>query len=127
MPPLRSSTETGSALTNILTALQSIAQNISLGVQRFTRTTPGLTSGQLSADKLVSAGFVRVTGISIIAAGSPVGTLDDANLIANAAAGNVIYTLPSTAGFYPVQMIFTNGLVYKAGTSEKIAIFYERV
>jgi len=113
-------------LLNILSALQSIAQSLIAGVTELTKRTPNQTTGQLTADHLVFTGFVRVSGISVITAGSPVGSLNDAATIATAAAGNDIFTLPSTAGYYAVDLLFANGCVYKAGTSEKVAIFFGR-
>jgi hypothetical protein len=114
------------SLINIGNTLQSIAQNIILAVTELAQLMPAFTSGQLTTDTLVFTGFVRVTGVSIITAGSPVGSLHDAANLGASATGNEIYPLPSVVGFYPLQMIFENGLVYKTGTSEKIAIFYVR-
>ena len=129
MPPNISQPPGGVAagtLLNILSALQSIAQSLIAGVTELTKRTPNQTSGQLSADTLVFTGFVRVSGISVVAAGSPVGTLNDAGTIATSAAGNVIFEIPGTVGYYPVDLIFANGCVYKVGTSEKVAIFFGR-
>ena len=115
------------SLLNISQTLQSVAQEIAKAVTALGRLVPSLSSGQLSADAIVQNGFVRLTGIEVVAAGSPVGTLHDAATIATAAAGNEIAPIPTAVGFYPVQILFTTGMVYKAGTSEKIALFYARV
>lgn len=115
-----------SALLNIGNTLQSVAQNIVQAVSILSKFIPTLTSGQLSANTLVQTGTIRVIGISVVVGNAAAGGLYDASTIAGAGAGQQIYQIPSTAGYYPVQMLLNNGLVYKTGTSEKIAIFYGR-
>lgn len=107
--------------------LQTIAQNIILAVTELRYLTPALSSGQLSANTLVFTGFVRVTGISVIAPSSTVvGGLYDGATIAATNATNEIYPTPTAKGYYNTQMIFTNGLVYKPQGGEEVAIFYVR-
>lgn len=114
-----------SSWLNISNSLQTIAQNIVQAVLGLGRLVPTSTSGQLAADTLVQTGFVRLIGVSVVAAGTP-GTLRDAVTLGASSSANDVYELPSTAGYYPVQMIFANGLVYKAGSGETIALFYSR-
>lgn len=114
------------ALLNIGNTLQSVAQNIIQAVTELQQMMPAHTSGQASASKLIITGFVRVTGVSVAKAATPPGMLYDAPTLAMAAAGTEIYPLPSTVGYTSLQMIFANGLVYKAGTGEEVTVFYVR-
>ena len=111
---------------NIGVSLQAIAQNIIQAVTELQQLMPSLSSGHMSADTLVTAGFVRVLGISVTVAGSPTGFLHDAATLATAGSTNDIYAIPSAVGFYPVQLICQKGLVYKPGTGEHITVFYGR-
>lgn len=112
--------------STIGTSLQGINQGIIKANQALDRLVPANTSGQLVADALVQTGLVRLLGVSVIVAGSS-GTLRDAATLAVSASTDDVYTLPLTTGFYPVQMIFAKGLVYKAGSGETIALFYSRI
>lgn len=114
------------SLDDILTSLKNVvtaANGVSQGLQR---QVPTSTSGQLAANTLVQTGFVRVTGISVVVAGA-VGGLYDANTIALAGAGEQVFSVAAIAGYFPLNMVFTNGLVYKPGAAQKVTIFYTRV
>ena len=110
---------------NIVTILQNGVQAMSDLQTTQSKTVPTDTSGQLSADAVVVKGFARVLGVSVID-GSAVGFLHDASTVVDAAAGNQIYVISTTKGFYPVNIPFVNGVVFKLGTANKIAVFYSR-
>lgn len=112
--------------SDVLSSLQNVVQAINAQTRVEGALTPTNTSGQLSANTLIQTGFVRVTGVSVETAGAA-GTLNDAATIALAVSGTEIFTTPATAGFYPVNMVFLNGLVYKPGSGQKVAVFYTRV
>jgi hypothetical protein len=122
MPPFTG----GSSLGDVLTAIQSLSQNCQQIAKFLNEQSPDLSSGKLTATTLVQTGFVRVTGVSVIVAGAA-GSLNDAATAALAVTGNVVYTVQATVGFYPVNMVFLNGLVYTPGAGQEIAIFYTRV
>lgn len=117
--------ESGASLTDAITSLQNMPVSLNGIRQVLAQMVPALTSGQMSASTLVQTGFVRVLGIAISTAGAA-GALHDAATIADAASGNVIYTVPATAGFTAVNMVFQNGLVYIPGAGQVAAVFYAR-
>lgn len=113
------------SLSDIATIQQNAVKAANSIADSLDATIPHLTSGQLAADALIVPGFVRVTGVSVVAAGA-VGGLYDASSLANAASTTQVYTVPATAGFIAVNMVFANGLVYKPGSGQTVAIFYTR-
>ena len=115
-----------SPFSDILTSLQNGVTAINAAAQQFARLVPNMSSGNLTASKLIQVGPVRVTGVSVVVAGAA-GTLNDAALIADAASGNAIYTTQATVGFYPVNLIFTEGLVYVVGAGQAISVHYSRL
>lgn len=114
------------SLDDILTALKGGVNAVNGNTQSLQRQTPSSTSGQLAADTLVQAGFVRITGISVVVAGA-VGGLYDAPTIALAGSGQQVFVVPASTDFIPLNMVFANGLVYKPGAAQVAAIFYTRV
>lgn len=113
-------------MSDVLSAIQSLSVNCQTIARRLNEQAPDLSSGQISAAKLIQVGFVRVTGISVSTAGAA-GTLNDAATAALAGAGNVIYSVAATAGFFPVNMVFHDGLVYLPGAAQVATIFYTRL
>ena len=117
----------GASLSDIL----STAQNIVTALNGF-RTAfdafrngvvPTVSTGQLSASTLVRYGRTRLLGVSMIG-GAAVSLLHDTATIAGAGAGNKVYEISATHGFYPVNMVFNNGLVFVPGASALVALFY---
>lgn len=126
MPPPVPAMTGAASLSDILSAVQTIGQQCQFIARRLNEQAPDLTSGQLAANTLVQTGFVRVTGISVVTAGAA-GTLSDARTLAAAGSGDVVYTVEPVVGFLPVNMVFVNGLVYKPGAAQVVAIFYTRL
>lgn len=116
---------TGASLSDLLSAMQNGVTAMNAFVTAVTRDAPALTSGQLAADKLVQIGFVRVLGVSIVAGGAAGGLYDAASVTA-AISTTQVYVTGTTPGFYPVNMVFVNGLVYKPGAGQTVTIFYAR-
>lgn len=116
---------TSASLSDILTAIKNLVIATNANADALNSAVPHFTSGQLAASTLVQVGFVRVTGISVTTAGAA-GTLNDAATIAGAGAGNVISSVPATVGFFPVNMVFMNGLVYLVGAAQVVTLFYSR-
>lgn len=112
-------------LSDILTSLQAGVEAMANLQQTQAKLIPELTSGLLVSDALVLPGFARVLGISIVD-GSAIGFLHDAAALADADATNQVYVLDTTKGYYPVNMPFKNGIVFKVGTANKVVIFYAR-
>lgn len=113
------------SLDDILTALKGAVNAVNSVTLALYHQTPATSSGQLSVDVLVQAGFVRLTGIAVSTGGTG-GTLYDAASLAAAAAGNATYVIPASLGYQAYNMVFTNGLVYKPGAGQKVTLFYSR-
>jgi hypothetical protein len=114
------------SLDDIQTTIQSINGTLSDQVSAFLKQVPSTSSGLLTGSKIVQVGFVRVTGISIVTGGAA-GGLHDTNVLASIAGGNKIYTVGTTLGFYPVNLVFLTGLAYAPGAGQEIAIMYTRL
>lgn len=114
------------SLDDILTSLKNVVTAANGVAQGLKRQVPDSTSGQLAADTLVQTGFVRVIGISVVAAGA-VGALYDAATIALASADEQVFVVPATVGYISLNMVFADGLVYKPGLAQLATIFYTRV
>lgn len=116
----------GASLADILTSVQNLVVATNAVSTANNGLLPHFTTGRLAANALVQSGFVRVLGISVLAAGA-VGALFDAATLAAAAAGtNDIYVVPAAVGFISLNMVFANGLVYKPGAGQVATIFYAR-
>lgn len=104
-----------------LTAVQTLANLVDATL----KLVPSNSSGKVSATKVIQTGFVRVTGISVVAGGA-VGALHDASTTASIASANQIYVVPTTPGFYAVNLVFPTGLAYVPGASQTAAFMYSR-
>ena len=99
--------------SDILTALKNQVVATNLLAAAYTQLTPSFTSGQLTASvfgTLVQSGLVRLLGISIVSGGAGNGGLYDAPAN-NPSVGQQIGVMLTTPGYYPVQMIFLNGIL----------------
>ena len=114
------------SLDDIQNTFISANQTLADLVNAYLKQVPSNSSGNLAADKVIQVGFVRVTGISIVAGGA-VGALHDAASIAGVASTNKIYEVGTTKGFYPVNLVFPTGLTYIPGAAQEVAIMYTRI
>jgi len=69
-----------------------------------------------------SNGFV--VRVSVIVAGSTVGTVNDAATTGAAAVANEIAAIPNTVGTYAIEFPFANGLVIVPGTGQTVSVSY---
>lgn len=83
-----------------------------------------LTSLTVTAQTVVVTGSGRLTGFSILVAGTTVGTVNNAQTAALAVASNALVPLPNTIGFYQCGCAFTNGLVITPGTGQSVNVTY---
>jgi hypothetical protein len=118
-----STSEFLSAAKNAVVALGNITARLTAMSGSFVATQ---TSGHLAANALVLAGYVRVKGVSVIA-GSAVGYLNDSATAAGIATGTRVYQISATPGYYPMDIIVTDGLVFEAGTGMQVVISYSVV
>jgi hypothetical protein len=88
------------------------------------RDQGSVTSTTVTADTLVVTGRGYVASFSITVAGTGSGTINNAQTIALAAAGNALCATPATIGVYRAGLVFTNGLVIRPGTGQSINVTY---
>ena len=83
------------------------------------------TKYNISAATVVKATAGQLVTISVITAGSTVGTANDSATTAGAAIGNQIAAIPNTAG--SIQLVnwkCANGITIVPGTGQVIAVSY---
>ncbi len=78
----------------------------------------------LTAAKLVKDAPGRLVRISVIVAGSAVGSANDVAVVANAAAANQVFVIPNTVGSYVLDWPCLAGIVVTPGTGQTIAVSY---
>ena len=94
-------------------------------VQGATITGRGIGSFlNVTAATLVKASRGRIANISVITAGSTVGSANDVASIAGALAANEVFAIPNIVGMYNVDFPCQNGIVVTPGTGQVIAISY---
>jgi hypothetical protein len=114
-----------SSLADILNTQKNAVIAMNNIVDALTALTPNFTSGQLIAAKLVQTGFVRLLGYSVTTPGS-ISQLCDAATLPAAASSTVVGTTTASVGYFPVDMVFANGLVYLPVSGQVATLFYAR-
>lgn len=88
---------------------------------------PTATSATVTASTLVIAGKGRLISFSVVVAGSASGLIHNAGAPTGAtSAANALVATPTTIGVYPVNMMFTDGLLIAPGTGQSINITYSQ-
>ena len=94
---------------------------LNLTLNRIYGTTTSLT---VTVPTLVITGLGRLVNVSVLAAGTTTGTINNANSIGSIAASNAIRIVPNTAGVHDANQLFTNGLVIVPGTGQSLNVTY---
>lgn len=76
----------------------------------------------ITAATLIKLGAGRCFTITVVVAGSGVGTINDIGTIGGAAAANQFYTTPTAVGSLKASWPFFVGLVVVPGTGQTIAV-----
>lgn len=74
--------------------------------------------------QLIKAGKVRAARVSVIVAGSAVGSVNDVATTGAAAVTNQIFVIPNTVGVYTLDWPCNSGLVVTPGTGQTLVISY---
>lgn len=82
------------------------------------------TSTTVSANTLVITGPGRLVNVSVTVAGTTNGAIHNVSTVAGASATNMLVTVANTIGVYPVNALFTNGLVIVVGTGQELNVTY---
>lgn len=114
------------SLTDILTTIQDLVRATNNIVDGVESLSPHSSSGQLIGASLVQTGFVRLLGISVVSASTQRGLLLDASNLSVATSATVVGTVSAQLGYFPVNMIFENGMVFIPGSAQVAALFYAR-
>lgn len=114
-----------SSLADILTTFKDAVVGFNNIVDSLGALTPNFTSGQLIASQLVQTGFVRLLGYSVTTPGA-ISKLCDAATLPAALSSTVVGTTSASVGYFPVDMVFANGLVYIPVSGQVATLFYAR-
>ena len=82
------------------------------------------TSATVTAQTVIATGSGRLVNISVVVAGTTVGTINNSQIIPSITAGNAIAAIPTTIGVYPCGCNFTNGLIVTPGTGQSVNVTY---
>lgn len=90
-----------------------------------TNTMSGIAATlNVSADAVIKSTAGRVVRVSVLTAGSVAGAIHNAAVIADAAAGNKVATIPNTVGVYLIDFPCDIGIVYKVGTGQVVSVSF---
>ena len=107
-------------LDDILSAAKNIASALNNNSQTYLNVN-GLTNASgLTSATVVKATPGRVCTVSVVIAGSAAGTIYDAT--SASATTNPIYTMPTTAGAYIVNIPTLNGIVVVPGSGQTVTV-----
>jgi hypothetical protein len=82
------------------------------------------SSYNITAPTVVKASTGRLARISVIVAGSAVGTANDCATTGAAAVGNQIAVIPNAAGVIMVEWPCSAGIVIVPGTGQTVAVSF---
>lgn len=82
------------------------------------------TSATAAANTVVLTGAGRLINVSVTAAGTTAGAIHNASTVATASNANKLATIGNTVGVFPMNLLFTNGLVIIVGTSQQLNVTY---
>lgn len=82
------------------------------------------TSATVTAQTVIATGQGRLVNISVVVAGTTAGTVNNAQIVANITAANVVVAIPNTIGVYQCGCNFTNGLIVTPGTGQSVNVTY---
>lgn len=114
------------SLDDILTTQKNGVVAINNVFQALAILNPTATSATVSSSTLIIAGRGRLLAFSVVVAGSANGLIYNTGTPTGGAASNALVATPTTVGVYPVNMIFTDGLVIAPGTGQSINVTYSQ-
>lgn len=82
------------------------------------------TSTTVSANTLVLTGPGRLINVSVTSAGTTNGAIHNCSTVAAAATSNKLASITNTIGVFPMNLLFTNGLVIVVGTGQELNVTY---
>lgn len=82
------------------------------------------TSVTVSSDTLVILGAGRLINVSVTKAGTTPGAIHNSSTIAGVTVTNKLVTIDNTIGVFPMNLIYTAGLVIVVGAGQHMNITY---
>ena len=110
------------SLSDILTAAQNIVVAINSAAQNYLIVNGLANAAKLTSATVVKSSAGRVCTVSVIVGGSGVGTIYDTSSVSSTS--NPIYTIPTTAGAYVVNIPTLFGIVVAPGTGQTVSVGY---
>jgi hypothetical protein len=108
------------AINGLNKILQSVADNLTIISGNSNWNGPTATSETVaSSPVLVIAGSGKIYGISVpVHSGASTASIHDSATTGGIAATNLLYVTPSSpAGFYPLALTYSNGIVLVGGAA----------
>ncbi len=110
------------SLSDLLTTAQNIVTAINNAAQVYFNVNGVQSTADITAATLVRVGAGRIAVVSVTTAGSAVGHIYDANIAS--ATTLPIYTIPTTAGVYVVNLPVTYGIVVAPGSGQHVTVSF---
>lgn len=114
------------SLDDILTTQKNGVVAINNVFQALSALNPTSTSTTITASTLIITGRGRLISFSVVVAGSGNGFIYNSGTTGSVPATAALVATPNTIGIYPVNMIFTNGLVVVPGAGQSINVTYSQ-
>lgn len=114
------------SLDDILTTQKNGVVAINNVFNALSILNPTATSATVNASSFIIAGRGRLLSFAVVVAGSAAGTIHNAGAPGGNTAANALVATPATVGVYPVNMVFTNGLLIVPGTGQSINVTYSQ-
>ncbi len=95
--------------------------NLSQGTLRGLGTQTSIT---ITAATVIYVGAGYLVNLSVVVAGTTVGTVSNTGAIGTVAAANALCAIPNTIGIVRVGQVFSTGLVVTPGTGQSVNVTY---
>jgi hypothetical protein len=113
---------------NGVVAINALTTALSSFLAAYQSTTGTSSSAGISSSTglLVDQGAGRIVTVNVIVAGSTDGYIYDLASIPSGGptSASLIGVLPMTVGVYPVNIVYTNGIVVVTGTGQTVSLTY---
>ena len=114
------------SLDDILTTQKNGVVALNNVFQALAILNPTSTSETVTSSSLIITGKGRLLSFSVVVAGSSSGLIYNSGTPTGGSASNALVGTPTTTGVYPVNMIFTDGLVISPGTGQSVNVTYSQ-
>jgi hypothetical protein len=92
--------------------------------QTLSRIYGSNTSATASSNTIVFTGAGRLINVSVTAAGTTTGAIHNCIAVSDASTSNKLASITNTIGVFPMNLVFTAGLVIIVGTGQQLNVTY---